>query len=58
MFLIYKEKNNNYITFIVSINSKAQDYRKYWAEGNLTFDKNVKGYSLNIGIEARFLQKK
>ena len=27
--------------------SKSQDFRKYWAEGNLTFDKNVKGYSLS-----------
>jgi hypothetical protein len=46
------------LLLFISINSKSQDYREYWPEGNLTFDKNVKGYRLIIGIEARFLQKK
>ena len=56
MFLIYKEKK--ILLLFISINSKAQNYRKYWVDGNLKFDEKLKGYSLNIGIEDKFLEKK
>ena len=55
MFLIYKEKK---LLLFISINFKAQNYRKYWVNGNLKFDEKLKGSSLNIGIEDKFLQKK